>query len=504
MEFELFSLPTLLALLSLLLLLTNFISKSKSNQPGPPPSPRRLPIIGNMHQLAGDLPFRALRDLSRKHGPLIQLKVGQIYMVVASSKETAEEVLKIQDLNFASRPEMTAARIIAYNSTDIAFSPYGPYWKQLRKLCYMELLGIKRVRSYGAVRVEEISKFLQSISEKSNGTPINLTSKLYELTNNIVSRAAFGKKRDNHDRFLEVAKDALELASLFTFSDTFPSLKFLDVLTGSKAKMLRVRRELDDTFNEIIKDHLEKKKGSEEQVEDLVDVLLRLKEDPGLEIPMTMDNVKAVILDLFIAGTETSASVVEWAMSELIKNPNIMSKVQTEVRETLKNKTDIQETDLANLNYMRLVIKETLRIHPPVPLLIPRVCKETCTVLGYRISAGTRMLVNAWAISHDPLYWEEPEAFKPERFENTDFDYKGSCFEYLPFGAGRRICPGMTFGLASVDLVLAKLLYHFDWKLPEGMRAEELDMTETFGSNASRKTPLVLCAKNRFPLSGEA
>ncbi|KAJ3683482.1 hypothetical protein LUZ60_013709 [Juncus effusus] len=501
MEVHLFSLPTLIPLILFLYLFFKG-TKSKANEPPTPPAPPKYPIIGHMHYLIGTLPFRALRDLANQYGPLIQLRIGQVDLVVATSKETAEEILKTHDLNFASRPELVIAKVVGYNCTDVAFAPYGPYWKQLRKICFMEVLGAKRVRSFSGIRGEEIYKLMKEIANTPKGTSINISTKLFALSNTIVSRAAFGKKRDNHEHFLEIAKQALEMVPGFTFQDTFPSLKFLDVVTGASSRLERIRRELDETLSEIIKDHTsEKDSGAQkDEVEDLVDVMLRLKDDPELEIPMTLENVKAVILDLFIAGSETSSNVTEWAMSELMRNPRVMEKAQKEVRETLKGKTKIEDTDLNELNYLKLVVKEALRIHPPVPMLIPRVCKETCQVTGYTIKAGTRVFVNAWAMGRDPKYWDEPETFRPERFEGNGMDFKGASFEYLPFGSGRRVCPGMIFGLSSVDMVLAQMLYYFDWSLPNGLQPHELDMSETFGSNASRGTPLLLLATPSIPL----
>lgn len=202
---------------------------------------------------------------------------------------------------------------------------------------------------------------------------------------------------------------------------------------------------------------------------------------------------------MFAAGTETSSTMIEWAMSELVKSPNIMVKAQQEVRDAFKKKGKIEEHDISELSYLPLVIKETLRLHPPVPLLVPRVCQETCSILGYTIPAGTRVVINVWALGRDPKYWEDPEKFMPERFEGNSVDYKGSNFEFLPFGAGRRICPGMTFGLATVEFGLAQLLLYFDWKLPGDMKVEDLDMTETLGVTASRKEQLHLIAIPHIP-----
>ncbi|RZS21675.1 hypothetical protein BHM03_00054349 [Ensete ventricosum] len=203
---------------------------------------------------------------------------------------------------------------------------------------------------------------------------------------------------------------------------------------------------------------------------------------------------------MFVGGTETSSIVVEWAMSELMRHPSIMGRAQKEVREALKGKNKVEESDMDKLNYMKLIIKETLRLHPSVSLL-PRLCRETCEVMGYKIEAGTRVFVNAWAICRDPRYWDDPETFKPERFQGSSIDLKGFDFEYLPFGAGLRICPAIDFGLAAVELPLASLLFHFDWKLPYGMKPEELDMGEKMSLLVPRQTELKLIATSRIPVA---
>ncbi|RRT55480.1 hypothetical protein B296_00032327 [Ensete ventricosum] len=204
-------------------------------------------------------------------------------------------------------------------------------------------------------------------------------------------------------------------------------------------------------------------------------------------------------------GSETSSTILEWAMSELMRNPRVMRRVQEEVRETVGGKGQVTENDINGMTYLRLVIKETLRLHPPVPLLLPRECREACEVLGYQIPEKTRVFVNVWALGRDPRYWDNATEFEPERFErrNSLVDFKGINFEFLPFGAGRRMCPGMSFGLASIELSLACLLYNFDWELPTGdeEKPHELDMSETFLLTCKRRSDLCLHAIPRIPFS---
>lgn len=207
---------------------------------------------------------------------------------------------------------------------------------------------------------------------------------------------------------------------------------------------------------------------------------------------------------MFTAGIDTTSAVIEWAMSELMRNPRVMKKVQTEVREVLKGKETITEDDIQGLSYLKLVIKEALRLHTPLPLLLPRQCRKECEIDGYTIPVNTKVIINAWAIGRDPEYWVDAESFIPERFENNSIDFIGLDYDYLPFGSGRRMCPGMNFGIAGVELPLTQLLYHYDWKLPNNMKPEDLDVEDAFGSTTKRKNHLVLIPTSEYTADQKA
>ncbi|CAI9108613.1 OLC1v1008259C1 [Oldenlandia corymbosa var. corymbosa] len=440
-----------------------------------PPGPRKLPIIGNMHQLMGSLPHHSLKSLAQKHGDLMHLKLGEISTIVASSSRTAEAILKTHDIAFADRPEFLAGRILFYNCSDITFSPYGEHWRQMRKLGILELLSNKVVRSFAPIRQDEVTKLVSSIRDKS------------------CIGWVFG---GHQDTLMELIKEVLAKSSGFDVSDIFPSWKILPYISREKPKLLDLHNKIDEIFELIIQEHVENPIGEnngEFGQEDLVDVFLRIKQSGDLKFPVTNTNIKAIFMNVFVGGTETSAIVVEWAMAEMIKNPDVLKKAQSEVRKLVPaGKKTVEEIDILKLNYLNLVIKETLRFHPPVPLLVPRDCRELCEIDGYIIPLKTRIIINAWAIGRDPKYWDEPEKFVPERFENNPIDFTGQHYEYLPFGAGRRMCPGISFGLANVEIPLANLLYHFDWKLPDTSNGVDLDMTEAYRVTAPRKNNLFL------------
>lgn len=201
-----------------------------------------------------------------------------------------------------------------------------------------------------------------------------------------------------------------------------------------------------------------------------------------------------ILQDVFAAGTDTSSIVLEWAMTELLRNPTIMQKLQKEVREIVKEGDDIKDDDLEKMHYLKAVIKETFRYHPPIPLLLPRIAANDLKMKGYDVAAGTVAMVNVWAIGRDPASWDDPENFKPERFANSLVDFKGLDFELIPFGAGRKGCPGITYAAAVIEYLLANLVHKFDWKLANGVDGKDLDVSEKPGITIHRAVHLLAVA----------
>ncbi|KAL4324301.1 hypothetical protein GQ457_11G012520 [Hibiscus cannabinus] len=490
MEFQISLFQVFVALFLPLVL---FVSTRKSRAGRLIPGPRKLPLIGNLHQVAvSDLLHRTLRDLANKHGPIMHLQLGQVSTVVVSSPEMAMEIMKTHDLVFAYRPFLVAAMITTYECTNIAFSPLGNYWRHLRKICTEELLSAARVDSFRSIREEEVLNLVKMI-KSDEGLIVNLSEKVYAMTYAITARAAFGEKCRDQEAFISTISEETKVNSGFFISEFFPSLKFLDIISGLKHRVEKIHGEADRIIGNIVNDHKEsrsKDRSKDADKEDLVDVLLRVQEDG--QFPLTDNNVKAIIFDIFSGGSETSATVVDWAMAEMMRTPRVMAKAQAEVREAFQGKGNVDETGIHQLKYLKCVIKETLRLHPVFPLLLPRESSQSCKVNGFEIPSKTRVMINAWAIGRDPNHWAEPEKFDPERFVNSSVDFTGTNFEFIPFGAGRRICPGMLFAVPNVELPLAQLLFHFDWKLPSGMKEQDFDMTELFGMSVRRKNELVL------------
>ncbi|CAJ1971496.1 unnamed protein product [Sphenostylis stenocarpa] len=497
MGFELHnSLSTILPFFILVFMLINILwrSKTKNSNSKLPPGPRKLPLIGNIHHLGTQI-HRSLAGLALQYGPLMYMQLGELCCIVVSSPEMAKEVMNTHDIIFANRPHVLAADIITYGSKGMTFSPYGTYWRQMRKICTIELLAPKRVNSFRPIREQELSNFVKEIS-LSEGSPINLTEKICSLSYGLMSRIAFGKKSEDQEAYVEHMKGVSETVAGFSVADLYPSIRLLQVITRIRTRVEKIHQGMDRVLENIVRDHREKTLDTmavgEEDREDLVDVLLRLQKNGDLEHPLSDDVIKATLLDIFSAGSDSSSIIMDWVMSELVKNPRVMEQVQTEVRRVFDGKGYVDETSIHELKYLRSVIKETLRMHPPAPLLLPRECGETCEINGYEIPAKSKVIVNAWAIGRDPNHWIEPEKFYPERFLDSSIDYKGGEFELIPFGAGRRICPGINLGIVNIEFSLANLLFHFDWKLPKGSMPQELDMTESFGLVVKRKHDLVL------------
>ncbi|KAI7754667.1 LOW QUALITY PROTEIN: hypothetical protein M8C21_026776, partial [Ambrosia artemisiifolia] len=438
-----------------------------------PPGPPKLPIIGNIHQLDKQRPHRKLTNLAQKYGPIMHLQLGQVSTVIISSPRLAQEILKIQDINFADRPSTTTSQIFFYEGSNIGWAPYGNYWRQLKKFATLELLSAKKVRSFFYIRENELTRVSRRL-ETFAKTPINFRELAREIVNNIVSRATLGDICKDRETLLDNIYFMLKTFNSFNMANYYPRLNVLNVISGKKAEWLRMHKEIDVILEKIIEEHKSRPRSNEDDHEDIVDILLRVKDTGvGFDEPLTNDRVKAIILEMLTAGTSSSSMTIEWAFCEMMKNQEIMRKAQSEVREVVKGNI-VTEADILNLKYMKLVVKETMRLHC-VPILLPRQNLKNCIVDGYDIPANTRILVNAWACATDPDTWKNPHDFIPERFENSSI---GTDFEFLPFGSGRRMCPGMNFGLGTVEYVIATLLHRFNWKLPEGVTPDDLDMRE--------------------------
>lgn len=491
----------LLAALPLLLVL---VFQKYKNAPRLPPGPKGLPFIGNLHQMESHNPQHFMHRLSKIYGPIMSFKIGSKRVVVVSSAELAKEALKTQDLNFCNRPLLCGQQKMSYKGLDLGFGQYTPYYREMRKLYVINLFSPKTVQSFSPVRVDEVSRMMDKMTKAAlEAEIIDLSEMMLSFTNAVVCRTAFGKRYAEYGeemrRFIELLYETQAMLGVFFFTDYFPYLGWLDHFTGLRSRLNKAAKALDIFLQGIINERLDPNMPKPEK-ECLIDLLLQFcKDQPFSSVEFTHQNVKALIMDVVIAGTDTAAAAVVWAMTYLMKNPEALKKVQEEVRSLVGDRGYVTEDDVPNLTYMKAVVKEALRLEPVIPLLLHREALEDCKIGGYDIPAKTILQVNAWAIARDREAWgQNPEEFRPERYIDKPVDYKGQDFELIPFGSGRRMCPGMHLGVAMLELPFANLLYKFDWELPPGVKAEEIKMDVMTGLAMHKKDHLLLLPKKHI------
>ncbi|CAN6276193.1 unnamed protein product [Urochloa humidicola] len=478
-----------------------------------PPSPPALPVLGHLH-LIGSLPHVSLRSIARKHGyDLMLLRLGAMPVLVVSSPRAAEAVLRTHDHVFASRPQSPVTEVVMYGPSDVGFAPYGDYWRQARKLVTTHLLSVRKVQSFRHAREEEVGRVMARIGEAAAaGAAVDVRDLFSSFTNDLACRAVMGESFRSEGRnklFRELVADTSPFLGGFNFEELFPFLARFGVLGKVvRARSERLRRWWDELLEPLIDDHERQydavapatAASDPKGYEDFIHVLLSVRE----EYSLTREQMKALLLDVFFAGIETSAAVLEFTVAELMRRPHLMKKLQAEVRSCVpKEEEVVTELDLAGMTYLRAVIKESLRLHNVTPLIAPRVSMASCNIDGYTIPAGVQVLINSWAIGRDARFWEDdPEEFIPERFigdgSAARVSFKGNDFQFLPFGSGRRMCAGMNFAMAIIELMLANFVYSFDWDLLPGKEGHDIDMTGgVFGLVVNRKDKLLLVPKFR-------
>ncbi|KAJ4755201.1 Cytochrome P450 superfamily protein [Rhynchospora pubera] len=497
----------LVIMLATILLLKSIAYIRRRKKYNLPPGPKQWPVIGNLN-LMGALPHRSLHELSKKYGPLMYVRFGSYPAVVGSSVELAKYFLKTHDVLFTDRPKFAAGKYTTYNYSDITWSQYGPYWRQARKMCLVELFSAKRLESYEYIRVEEIRNLLRDLYS-SSGKVIMLKDLLSTVSLNVISRMVLGKKYLDKssegdivspEEFKWMLDELFLLNGVLNIGDSIPWLNFLD-LQGYIKRMKKLGKMFDRFLEHVLDEHNERRSNEGENfvAKDMVDVLLQLADDPTLEVKLKREGVKAFTQDLIAGGTESSAVTAEWAISELLKRPEIFKKATEELDRVIGRERWVEEKDINQLPYIDAIVKETMRLHPVAPMLVPRQSREDAVFNGYDIPAGTRVLVNVWTIGRDPTIWDKPDEFRPERFLGKSIDVKGQDFELLPFGSGRRMCPGYSLGLKVIQVSVANLLHGFNWRLPDGMKEADLSLEEIFGLSTPKKEPLQCVVKPKLP-----
>ncbi|CAM8980393.1 unnamed protein product [Rhodiola kirilowii] len=470
-----------------------------------PPGPKWWPVVGNMFQLVGYPPHEAFARLASKHGPIMTLWLGTMNTVVVSSSEVAREMFKNHDVTLAGRKIYEAMKGEYGTEGSLITSQYGPHWRMLRRLATTEFFVTCRLDAMRGVRSGCIERMVHFIEDASmNGSkPVDVGRFFFLMNFNLIGNLMFSKdlldpRADKGKRFFYHAGKVMEFAGKPNVADFLPFLRWLDPQKIRRNTQYHVDRAFDIAGGFIKERMAAVDQGRrQERNKDFLDVLLGFEAGNGVEEPaaarFSSRTINVIVFEMFTAGTDTTTSTMEWAMAELLHNPEAMQKVQSELRSAYDDPMKkLQESDMESLPYLNAVIKETLRLHPPLPFLVPHMAMDTCQMLGYHIPKETQILVNVWAIGRDPKTWDDPLKFKPERFMQSGTpDFKGHHFEFIPFGSGRRMCPAVPLASRILPLALGSLLHKFDWVLPNGTEEpEKMDMSERMGMTLRKAVPL--------------
>lgn len=469
------------------------VTSSKVNILGRlPPGPKPLPVIGNLHQL-GDKPHKSLAELAKLHGPLMSLKLGQVTTIVVSSPAMAKEVLQTHDQHLSNRTIPDALYVHDHQLTGLPWIPVSNLWRSLRKICNTQLFSVKVLDANQQLRRRKVKELFEYVKRSGvNGEAVDIGREAFTTTLNLLSNTIFSvdladPTSELARQFKEVTWNIMKDAGTPNLGDYFPLLKKIDP-QGIRRRMTVHFKRLLDMFDGMIDQRLKIRESSGLVNTDVLDTLLTIIEEKTEDIHKFQ--VNHLLLVLFVAGTDTTASTFQWAMAELLRNPEVLAKARAELVQVIGKGNPVEESDISRLPYLQAVVKETFRLHPAVPLLLPRRAEADVEVAGFTIPKGAQVMVNAWAIGRDSSTWEDPNEFKPERFLGSEIDVKGRSFELIPFGGGRRICPGLPLALRMLHLMLGTLIHSFDWKLEDGKKPKDIDLEDKFGISLQLARPL--------------
>ncbi|CAL1375787.1 unnamed protein product [Linum trigynum] len=474
-----------------------------------PPSPPALPLIGHIHHLASAQPlFKTFHALRQKYGPLLYLRLGSYPVVLVSSPSLASEIFRTHDVSFAAKPDSPLEDRLLYGDSGFVTAPYGDYWKFVKKLCVTELLSTRQLDRSRSVRREEVERLLRKLVAKSEEkAAADLSVELMSLTNNVTCRMAMSTRCSGEDneaeRCRKLVNESNELTAKMLLAHMLGPFKRVGYfLLRRQAKEFPAR--CDEMLERILMEHEERSASSAAYRSDdddgpsfdctnpdFMDILLRVSNDPEADIKVTRKNIKAFFLDIFIAGTSTTADAMVWTMAEILNHPAIFKRVRQEIHDLTNgsgNNRLVEETDIPNLYYLQAVVKEALRLHPPV-MAVPRVCREACRVGGFDIPKGVAVALNVYSITRDPDVWENPDEFSPERFLQGKVEKGFQANGFATFGGGRRMCPGSNLAFTVICYAVAAMVQCFEWKFANG--EEGVKMEAGLGMTMSLAKPLV-------------
>ncbi|PNY06674.1 cytochrome p450 82a3-like protein [Trifolium pratense] len=462
------------------------------------------PIIGHLHLFGTQqLTHKTLGMMADKHGPIFTIKLGSYKVLILSSSEMAKECFTIHDKTFSTRPYVAASKLMGYNYAMFGFTPYGPYWREIRKLTTHELLSNHRLELLKNTRVSEVDSAVRELYRlwtikgcPEGGVLVDMKQWFGDLTQNIALKMVGGKTYNGAGesegrKYKEAMRDWVCLFGVFVLSDAIPFLGWLDI-NGHEKAMKKTAKKLDTLVEGWLEEHKKKralgKNGEEEQ--DFMDIMLNVLQDSEICGYDSDTIIKATCLNLILAGSDTIMVALIWALSLLVNHPMELKKAQDELNTHIGKDMKVEESDIKNLVYLQAIVKETVRLYPPSPIITLRSAMNDCTFsCGYHIPAGTQLMVNTWKIHRDSRVWADPHDFKPERFLTSykDVDVRSQNYELVPFGSGRRVCPGASLAMRVVQLTLARLLHSFNVATPSN---QAVDMTESPGLTNLKATPL--------------
>ncbi|KAJ0024375.1 hypothetical protein Pint_08699 [Pistacia integerrima] len=473
-----------------------FVRFSRRNLP---PSPLALPVIGHLHLIKKTL-HQTLEILSLQYGPILHLRFGSKSILVVSSPSAVEECFTKNDIIFANRPRSSAGDHFTYNYTAFSWAPYGHLWRSLRRFSVVEVFSSNSLQKSSTILENEIARLLRQVlkQSRSDNHKVELRILFHILTVNLTMMIVTGNPGiEDEAADLEVAKKfLLEFKEKFYPSvavdicDFFPILRLIGYKGRVEKNLSKVQKSRDEYMQGLIDEiRLKKTNSSFQKKTSLIETLLSLQEsEPEF---YTDDVIKSIMVVMLVAGVDTTAITLEWTMSLLLNHPEALKKLRAEIDGNVGDGRMLNDLDLVKLPYLRCVINETLRLYPPAPLLLPHSSSESCTVGGYNIPQGTMLIVNAWAMHRDPKVWDEPTKFMPERFEAIFGGREG--FKYIPFGTGRRACPGAPMAIRTASMALGSLIRCFEWEKV----GNEVDMSEQYGLSLTKAEPLVAMSSPR-------
>ncbi|XP_047325105.1 LOW QUALITY PROTEIN: cytochrome P450 CYP82D47-like [Impatiens glandulifera] len=490
----------------------------------PPEAGGAWPIIGHLHKLHGPkLPHIVLSEMADKYGPIYTIRLGLHEYIVVSNCELIKDLFTTHDKAVSSRPKMIAAQHLGYDNAMFAFAPYGTFWRAMRKIVSLELLCSRRLELLKHVHVYETKTSIQelhklwrerNISHELDKVKVNMSQCFSNLTLNVTLQMIAGKRyigtmmegreKDEEKRCQRIFREFFCLTGINMVSDAIPWFRWLD-LGGYEKAMKKTGKEMDDLVEEWLQEHLHRRSCGESKEDknsdqDFMDVMISTLENENGDMGGFDANTinKATCLNMIIGGTDTTSTILTWTLSLLMNNPHKLRKAKEEIDVEVGMKRQVEESDIPKLVYLQATIKETLRLYSPGPLGGIRELSQDLKIGGYHVPKGTRLITHIWKLQRDPKVWSDPSEFRPERFLTTqkEIDVRGQHFELIPFGVGRRICPGINLGMQIIHFVIATFLQGFEIST---LNNEPVDMSEISGLSNTKALPLELLITPRLP-----